>query len=143
MKKTPLQTVNHRFGSREKLVEELVKTADRLKGDTSESETRSRLMGLSNSKLLRLAQVEQTVRERFGDRVKLIKHIVETRTAAGHTADADFEGKLETYSKARLLDMTRIRLGDRTPKQTPEEKLARKRGRKAKERALAAIKAKG
>jgi len=71
MKKSPLQTVKDTFGSREKLVDELLASADALQGDASKDETKSRLMGLSNAKLLRLMRTEQTVRERFGDRAKL------------------------------------------------------------------------
>lgn len=139
MKATPLQTVNDKFGGRSKLVDTLVPMVDAQRGDESKDEIRSRLMGLSNQKLLRLYRVEQTVRERFGDRAKLVAHIVDARKKAGLTADAEFEGKLETFSKARLLDLTRMNLPERPAKQTPEQKLARKRGKKARERALAKI----
>ncbi len=140
MKPTPKQVVAEQFGSREKLVDQLVSVVDRHHGDESADETKARLMGLPNSKLLRLYQVEQKVRERFGDRAKLEAHIIESRKAAGHTADADFETKLASYSKARLLDMTRERLGERPAKQTDEERLANKRGRKQRERALSKLK---
>jgi hypothetical protein len=141
MKKTPLQLVQETFGSREKLVDELVKTADRHPDDDSDAQTRSRLMGLSNSKLLRLIRVEQTVRERFGDRDKLVDHIIETRRAAGHTADDAYRAKLDTYGKARLLDLTRIKYGEPAVKLTPEQRLKAKRGKKQRERALAKLNA--
>ena len=134
MKKTPLQTVNDSFGSREKLVDQLASTAD---DASSGASTKSTLMGLSNAKLLRLARIEETVRQRFGDKDKLIAHIVDVRKKAGHTADADYEAKLQTYSKGRLLDMTRMRLGEKSEKLTDEQRMARKRGRKQRERALA------
>lgn len=134
MKKTPLQTVNDSFGSREKLVDQLASTAD---DPSSGASTKSTLMGLSNAKLLRLARIEETVRQRFGDKDKLIAHIVDVRKKAGHTADADYEAKLQTYSKGRLLDMTRMRLGEKSEKLTDEQRMARKRGRKQRERALA------
>jgi hypothetical protein len=134
MKKTPLQTVNDSFGSREKLVDQLASTAD---DPSSGASTKSTLMGLSNAKLLRLARIEETVRQRFGDKDKLIAHIVDVRKKAGHTADADYEAKLRTYSKGRLLDMTRMRLGEKSEKLTDEQRMARKRGRKQRERALA------
>jgi len=139
MKKSPLQTVKDTFGSREKLVDELLASADALQGDASKDETKSRLMGLSNAKLLRLMRTEQTVRERFGDRAKLVDHIIEARKTAGLTADDTFRAKLDTCSKGRLLDMTRQKHGERPAKLTDEQRLARKRGRKQRERALAKI----
>jgi len=139
MKPTPMQVVKREFGSREKLVEQLADQVDRHPDDGSTDDTKRRLMGLSNQKLLRLYRVEQKVRERFGDREQLVEHLVTTRQKAGHTADDDYRRKLGDCSKARLLDMTRQKLGERPAKQTPEAKLARKRGRKARERALSRI----
>lgn len=135
MRLSPLAQVKKNFGSREKLVEQLLATADAPKGG-AKTETKSALMGLSNQKLLRLWKIEQTVRERFGDREKLIKHIVEVRQKAGLTADANFLAKIQGYSKGRLLDLSKEKVGERPKKQTAEEKLAKKRGRKARERAL-------
>ncbi|MEQ9501102.1 MAG: hypothetical protein RIT81_29815 [Deltaproteobacteria bacterium] len=135
MRPTPLQTVKKNFESREKLAAELAGMVDQQNGDSSTDETKARLMGLSNKKLLRLYKVEQKVRERFGDKAKLIDHIIDARKAAGHTADDTYRGKLETYSKARLLDMTKMTYAERAAKQTPEQRLAKKRGRKQRERA--------
>lgn len=137
MKPTPLQTVKEQFGSREKLVDALVPLVDAQRGDSGNDSIRSRLMGLSNHKLLRLYRVEQKVRERFGDRAKLMEHILSARKQAGLTADADYQRKLDGFSKARLLDLTRMKLPERPAKQTPEQKLAAKRGKKARARALA------
>lgn len=139
MKSTPMQVVKNEFGSREKLVDQLAGMVDRHPDDGSADDTKKRLMGLSNQKLLRLYQVEQKVRERFGDRDQLVEQIIEARTKAGHTADDDFKAKLATYSKAQLLDMTRQKLGERPAKLTDEQKLAGKRGRKQRERALSKI----
>ena len=136
MRKTPLQTVKERFESREKLIEQLAGMVDDLHGS---GDLAARLGGLSNQKLLRLYGVEQKVRERFGDRDKLVTHILDARKTAGLTADDDFKNKLEGYSKGRLLDMTRMRHGDRPAKVTPEQKLKSKRGKKQRERALAKI----
>lgn len=132
MKPTPLQIVKEKFGSRAELASQLAGMVDRTHGDESESETKSRLMGLSNPKLLRLYRVEQTVREQYGDKEKLVDHIIKTRQDAGHTADEAYRAKIEAFSKARLLDMTREKLGPRPEKLTPEQKQAQKRGKKAK-----------
>lgn len=139
MRPSPRRIVDKEFGGRAALVDRLAGECDPLHGDSA-SEMKSRLMGLSNKKLLRLYRAEQKVRERFGDRSKLVAHLVGRRKNAGLTADADYEAKLETYSKARLLDMTRQRMPERAQKLTPEAKLAAKRGKKQRERALAKVK---
>lgn len=139
MKPTPMQVVKNEFGGREQLVEQLSTMVDRHPDDGSTEDTKKRLMGLSNQKLLRLYRVEQKVRERFGDREKLVEHIISARQTAGHTADDDYRAKLDGYTKARLLDLTRQRLGEKPAKQTDEQRLAKKRGRKARERALSKI----
>lgn len=135
-KASPHQIVTEKFGGRSKLVDELAKSIDSL-GDDDANTTRSRLMGLSNKKLLRLYGVEQKVRERFGDRAKLVQHIIDARKGAGHTADDAFQEKLKNYSKAQLLDMTRQGYGERPAKQTAEQRMKAKRGKKQRERAAA------
>lgn len=70
----------------------------------------------------------------------MLAHIVDSRKKAGLTADAAFQKILDGYTKARLLDMTKMTYADAAKKQTPEQRLAKKRGRKAKERALSKIK---
>jgi hypothetical protein len=139
MRPTPLAEVKKSFENKAKLVDQLAGIVDKTRGDTTNEQVRSRLMGLPNSKLLRLWKVEQKVREKFGDRDKLVAFIVSERKKAGVTADASFVAKLETFTKARLLDMAAQRHGTRPAKQTAEQKLRRKRGRKAKERAQSAI----
>lgn len=141
MRKTPLQTVNDKFGGREKLVGELVGMVDKMNGDDSDAKVRSRLMGLSNKKLIRLYAVEQKVREKFGDKAKLVSHILDARKKAGFTADDSYKAKLETFSKARLLDMTRMNLPEPAQKLTPEQRMATKRGKKQRARAMAKAKA--
>lgn len=140
MRMSPLQKVKKNFESRAKLVDQLVGSVDRQHGDTSDDQVRSRLMSLSNQKLLRLYAAEQKVRERFGDKAQLVEHILGARKKAGLTADAIFRAKLEASSKARLLDIAREKHPDAPAKQTPEQRLAKKRGRKERERALSKIK---
>lgn len=132
MKQTPLQIVNEQFGGRAELAQQLASMVDKMNGDESTDQVKSRLMGLSNPKLLRLYRIEQTVRERYGDKAKLIDAIVEARREAGLTADDELRAKLETFSKGRLLDMTRQKHGPRAEKLTAEQKQARKRGKAAK-----------
>lgn len=138
MRPTPSQAVKKSFESKAKLVEQLVPLVDKARGDTTNDHVKSRLMGLPNSKLLRLWKVEQKVREKFGDRAKLVAAIVDARKKAGLTADAKFTEKLEGFTKARLLDISAQNHGERPAKQTAEQKMKTKRGRKAKERAASA-----
>jgi hypothetical protein len=138
MRQTPLQTIKKNFETRAKLIETLAQSADKQHGDTTVEQVKARLGGLTNKKLLRLYKVEQKVRERFGDRAKMIQHIVDVRSKAGLTADAAFRTKLETFTKARLLDLTHQTLGEKPAKLTAEQKTKLRRGRKAKERAKSA-----
>lgn len=136
---TPMQIVKDKFGGRAKLVEQLSTAVDKTHGDETDAAVKARLMGLSNSKLLRLYRVEQQVRERYGDRAKLVAAIVAARKKAGQATDEAYQKTLAGFTKARLLDLARQDFGDRPAKQTPEQKLAKKRGRKARARALAKL----
>ncbi|MFO0722226.1 MAG: hypothetical protein U1E65_00500 [Myxococcota bacterium] len=129
-----------KFGGRQKLVEQLVSLVDKQNGDESAEATKSRLMGLSNAKLLRLYKVEQTVRERYGDRAKLVQSVVDARKKAGMSTDDGVKNKLASFTKARLLDLAKQKLGEKPAKQTPAEKMANKRGRKQRERAQSKLK---
>jgi hypothetical protein len=138
MRPTPVQTVKKNFEGRAKLVEQLASMVDKQHGDSSPEQVKSRLMGLSNKKLLRLYEVEEKVRQRFGDRDKLVEHLVSARKKAGLTADDAFRTKLSGYSKARLLDMAKMKLAEKPAKRTAAEKTKARRGRKQKERAKSA-----
>jgi hypothetical protein len=142
MRPSPVQTVKKNFENRAKLVDQLADMVDKQHGDTSREQVRARLMGLSNTKLLRLYRVEQKVRERFGDRAKLVEHIMTARKNAGMTADDAIRTQLDGFTKARLLDLAAMKHGEKPAKMTAEEKARRRRGRKQKERAASA-KAKG
>lgn len=130
MKKTPLQLVKEQFGSRDELAKQLSSMVDKMHGDETTQQVKSRLMGLSNPRLLRLYRVEQTVREQYGDKEKLVAAILSQRSEAGHAADESYKAKIESYSKARLLDLTREKLAPRAVKLTDEQKAARKKGKR-------------
>jgi hypothetical protein len=137
---SPMQIVKKNFVSRADLVAKLAPLVDKRLGDTTDEQVKSRLMGLSNDKLLRLWRVEQTVRERFGDRSRLVQTLVDARKKAGLTADDSYRAKLETFTKARLLDLTRVKYDEAPQKLTAEQKLKLKRGKKARARAAAKAK---
>lgn len=136
MRLSPLQKVNKQFGDRKELINQLLPLVDRRDGDTDAS-VRSRLGGLSNGRLLRLWDVEQQLRERFGSREALVDKLVEARKAAGHTSIDAVRAKLSGYSKARLLDLTRQKLAPAPQKLSSEQRIKARRG-KARARAVQA-----
>ncbi len=100
---TPNQTVKSEFGSKEALVDKLVPLLDR-KADESDAAFRERLLHVSNAKLLRLWQREQSLRSKHGSRESLVDKIVELR-AGGQKADADYRKKILGLSTGRLLSL--------------------------------------
>ena len=101
-KKTPLAQVNDTFGGKDKLVDKLVSF---LESDEAKDEVRKRLLSVSNSKLLHLHEVASMVKEEYGSRDKLLDAAAQ---ALGRAKDKDYKAKLESYSTAKLLDVTRI-----------------------------------
>lgn len=106
MKKSPLAQVKEQFGSKEKLVDALIKLpASVIERPSDEGEDkdafRSRLLVASNSKLLRLHSVGKKVSERWGSKDKLVDAILDLRRAS---KDKDFRSKLSTLSVGKLFD---------------------------------------
>jgi hypothetical protein len=62
----------------------------------------ARLKTASNAQLLRLSRASQTLKQKFGDREKLIAAI---GAAAKKTTDKDYLAKLDSYSLPQLLDL--------------------------------------
>ena len=100
---TPLHTVKEKFGSKEQLVGQLVGLVQKAEGET-ESELSARLMRVSNRKLLVLHERESLLKEKFGNRDKLISTLVEKELGR---SDADLQAKLAQQSTGRLLSMAR------------------------------------
>jgi hypothetical protein len=100
-KKTPVQIVRERFGSKEKLVGELVGILERPDGQSDE-DFKARLLRVTNSQLLRLHAVETRVREQFGSKEKLADAVYGQRRTG--KADKDFRTRLGGLRKAQLLD---------------------------------------
>lgn len=63
-----------------------------------------KLRGASNRQLLRLLQVAETVKTKYGSRDKLIETL---SSALGKAKDNDYLAKLRGFSLPRLLDMAR------------------------------------
>lgn len=100
-KKTPVQIVRERFGSKEKLVGELLGTLERPEGESDE-DFKARLLRVTNAQLLRLHSVETRVREQFGSKEKLADAVYSQRRTG--KADKDFRTRLGGLRKAQLLD---------------------------------------
>jgi hypothetical protein len=102
-KETPLQAVKRRFGSKETLVDSI---ADAVRGASEDAaQAKERLKTLSNKKLLRLAEITQSVKDNYGgSKDKLVDALSQS---LGRAKDNDYVTKLRTFSTARLLDMKR------------------------------------
>ena len=99
-RKNPLAQVNETFGGKDKLVDKLVTL---LESDEPKEDLRKRLLGVANSKLLHLHEVASMVKEKYGSRDKLRDAAAQ---ALGRSKDKDYLAKLESYSTAKLLDVT-------------------------------------
>jgi hypothetical protein len=100
--KTPLQVVNETHGGKEKLVDKLVGLIE--KGEEGAEDIKDRLRNVSNQKLLRLLEVAETVKEKYGSTEKLTQVVAD---ALGRAKDADYVKRLASYSPARLLDLAK------------------------------------
>ncbi len=100
-KKTPMQRVRERWSTKEKAAQAIVG----LIGDP-DGETLRRLRRASNEQLLRLYEVGQRVKEKFGGRTGLIDAIVQARFPQGKGGEA-YRRRLEGYGIRRLADLYR------------------------------------
>ncbi len=101
MKKSPLQIVKERFGDKAKLIEALRKfTNEDLWVNRLNAEKGLELV--SNAKLLRLHDTFSAVKDKFGNRFKLIDAIV---SLENRVKDAGYRARLEKFPVPRLYDM--------------------------------------
>ena len=96
----PMARVVEAYGSKAALAGALAKVLARADQDTGALE--SQLKKASNAQLLRLQRATQTLKEKFGDRTKLIAAI---GAASNKSKDKDYLAKLDTYSLPQLLDI--------------------------------------
>ena len=99
LKQSPLARVKEEFGGKDKLVDKIVGALD--SGDESKDELRKRLLGVSNTKLIRLFSVA-TKTKQVGGHDKLV---ASTAEKLNRGKDKDFVAKLDSYSDGRLLDV--------------------------------------
>jgi len=96
----PKARVVAQHGTKEALAKSLAKSIARDDEDTDI--IANRLEKASNTQLLRLQKVVETVKEKFGSRDKLIEAI---GTAQNKSKDKDYLAKLATFPLPRLLDL--------------------------------------
>ena len=99
LKQSPLARVKEEFGGKDKLVDKIVGVLD--SGDESKDELRKRLLGVSNTKLVRLFSVATRTKQ-AGGHDKLVATTAEKLKRA---KDKDYVAKLDDFSNGRLLDM--------------------------------------
>ena len=96
----PRARVLENHGSKEALAKSLAAVIARSDQDTGELE--SQLKKASNAQLLRLSRVTATVKQKYGNRDKLIAAI---GTAEHKAKDKDYLAKLDSFSLPQLLDL--------------------------------------
>jgi hypothetical protein len=107
-KKTPLQVVNDEHGGKNKLVDKVVGLVEA--GDEDKDSLRTRLLKSSNKKLLRLAAVSQTIRDKYGSTEKLVDAVAQK---LNRSKDSDFVRRLASFTPAKLLDLVRSLSGEK------------------------------
>lgn len=96
----PMARVVAGHGSKVALATAIAKAIARADQDTGALE--SQLKKASNAQLLRLERATQTLKDKFGDRGKLIAAI---GAATNKSKDKDYLAKLDSYSLPQLLDL--------------------------------------
>ena len=89
LKTGPLARVKEEFGGKDKLVDKIVGVLD--SGDESKDELRKRLLGVSNTKLIRLFSVATKTKQAGGHD----KLVATTAEKLKRTKDKDYVAKLE------------------------------------------------
>ena len=96
----PKARLAHLHGGKEQLAKSLAKSLAR--EDEDQGVIADRLRTASNTQLLRLQGVVDTVEKKYGSRAKLIEAI---GTAENKSKDKDYLAKLDTFSLPQLLDL--------------------------------------
>jgi histone H1/5 len=96
----PMARVAEAHGSKAALATAIAKAIARADQDTGALE--SQLKKASNAQLLRLERATQTLKDKFGDRNKLIAAI---GAATNKSKDKDYLARLDSYSLPQLLDL--------------------------------------
>ena len=98
-KKTPLQIVKDRYGSKDKLIDAIAALVEREDGET-EDEHKKRLRHVSNAKLLHLAAVAEQAKG-LGGKDGLVEKILAIKN---QPKDHEYRDRLKRLSLGRLVD---------------------------------------
>jgi hypothetical protein len=101
MSKSPLQIVNEKYGSKEKLVEELAGLVEK-QADEEKADVVKRLGGVSNAKLLRLRERMNRFAEFRSQKSALIEMVVGN---AKRDKDPGFKARVGQHTVGALLDI--------------------------------------
>ena len=103
MGKMPKQQAKEQFGSKDKLVEEIMGLIGK-PANLTKDQLKKKLRSQSNSKLLVLVKRERLLKERFGNRDKLIDTLVKSRSGKKKSEDKDYRKRLTGMTTGQLLD---------------------------------------
>ena len=103
MKKSPLQLVKDEFGSKDALASKLIPLLT-CPEDEDKAEFERRIRTASNKKLLRLWNAEQSLKDQFSSKDKLIAAIVQAKFKG---SNPDYATRISNYTSTRLLDLHR------------------------------------
>lgn len=104
MKKSPVQEVRERFGSKEALAKLLLDKLERPYEDETDEEFARRIRTASNKKLLRLHATQERLDKEFeGSKSGLVDAIMALVTQGNE--DAQYREKLESLHVTRLFDL--------------------------------------
>ncbi len=106
MKKIPMQQTKDQHGSKDKLVDAIAGLAKR-PANLTKDQIKLKLRAQSNKKLLILLNREQTLKEHFGSRDKLIDTIIKSSVGKKKSEDKDYRKRLDSYTTGQLLDVAR------------------------------------
>src|SRR6516225_9530760 len=104
-KKSPLARQKDEHESKEKLVDRVISLLGSItKSDEDKDTLKARLLAASNKKLLRLHDVSNEIKSKYGSVEKLVDAV---GAALGRAKDAPYLAKLMTLAPARLLDLAK------------------------------------
>jgi hypothetical protein len=102
-KKSPLARQKDEHESKEKLVDRVISLLGSISpSDEDKDSLKTRLLAASNKKLLRLHDVSNEIKSKYGSVEKLAEAV---GSALGRAKDAPYITKLKSYTPARLFDL--------------------------------------
>ena len=131
-KLSPIARMKAEHKDKETLVDHILDVVER--GETDKDTLKAKLLGASNSKLLRLFDAAREVKTTFGSKEKLAEA---TATAIGKAKDKDFVGRIAKFAPSRLLSIFHAA----SPKAKVEAKTQKSKAAKAPVAAKAKAKA--